>query len=74
MKPAGRVPIVEMMLPHGDTAHPRKILDMTMLVQLGGQERTESEYASLLSMAGLCLTQVVPTDSAANIVEAAVAW
>jgi hypothetical protein len=49
------------------------MLDMTMLVLLGGQERTEAEYASLLSMAGFRLTQVVPTNSAASIVEAVVA-
>jgi hypothetical protein len=73
MNPAGRLLIVEMVLPPGDTAHPGKMLDMTMLVLLGGQERTESEYASLLSMAGFRLTQVVPTNSAASIVEAVVA-
>ena len=73
MKPAGRLLIVEMVLPSGDTPHPGKILDLTMLVQTGGQERTESEYASLLGMAGFRLTRVVPTSSAANIVEAVVA-
>ena len=73
MKPAGRLLIVEMVLPSGDTPHPGKILDLTMLVQTGGQERTESEYASLLGKAGFRLTQVVPTSSAANIVEAVVA-
>jgi hypothetical protein len=73
MNPAGRLLIVEMVLPPGDTPHPGKILDMTMLVLLGGQERTESEYASLLSKVGLRLTQVVPTNSAASIVEAVVA-
>ncbi|MBR1279583.1 methyltransferase [Bradyrhizobium sp. AUGA SZCCT0283] len=72
MNPAGRLLIVEMVLPPGDTAHPGKVLDMVMLVQLGGRERTESEYASLLSKAGFRLTQVVPTNSAASIVEAAV--
>ena len=73
MKPAGRLLIVEMVLPSGDAPHPGKILDLTMLVQTGGQERTESEYASLLGKAGFRLTQVVPTSSAANIVEAVVA-
>jgi hypothetical protein len=73
MNPAGRLLIVEMVLPPGDTAHPGKMLDMTMLVLLGGQERTESEYASLLSKAGLRLTQVVPTNSAVSIVEAVLA-
>jgi len=70
MNRAGRLLIVEMVLPPGDTPHPGKILDITMLVQMGGQERTEAEYASLLSKAGLRLTQVVPTGSAASIVEA----
>ncbi|UVO39059.1 hypothetical protein KUL72_12255 [Bradyrhizobium arachidis] len=46
---------------------------MVMLVQLGGRERTALEYASLLSKAGFRLTQVVPTDSAASIVEAVAA-
>jgi O-methyltransferase domain len=73
MNPAGRLLIVEMVLPPGDTAHPGKMLDMVMLVLLGGRERTESEYASLLSKAGFRLTQVVPTSSAASIVEAVVA-
>jgi hypothetical protein len=62
-----------MVLPSGDAPHPGKILDLTMLVQTGGQERTESEYAALLGKADFRLTQVVPTNSAANIVEAVVA-
>jgi len=36
----------------------------------GGQERTASEYAELLSKAGFKLTKVVPTASAVSIVEA----
>jgi O-methyltransferase domain/Dimerisation domain len=73
MNPAGRLLIVEMVLPAGDAPHPGKMLDMTMLVLLGGQERTESEYASLLSRAGLRLSKVVPTSAAASIVEAVMA-
>ena len=45
----GQLLIVEMALPNGDAPHPGKILDMAMLVLLGGQERTEAEYASPLS-------------------------
>ena len=48
MKPDGRLLIVEMVLPPGDVPHPGKILDMVMLVLIGGQERTETEYARLL--------------------------
>ena len=73
MNPAGRLLLVEMVLPPGDTPHPGKMLDITMLVQLGGQERTEAEYASLLTKGGFRLTRVVPTASAVSIVEAVVA-
>jgi hypothetical protein len=73
MKPDGRLLIVEMVLPAGDTPHPGKILDMVMLVIPGGQERTEAEYASLLGKAGFRLTRVVPTASAVGVVEAVVA-
>jgi hypothetical protein len=73
MNPAGRLLIVEMVLPPGDTPHPGKMLDMSMLVSMGGQERTEAEYGLLLSKAGFRLTRVVPTNSAASIVEAVVA-
>jgi hypothetical protein len=73
MNPAGRLVVVEMVLPFGDTAHQGKMLDMAMLVLLGGQERTEAEYAALLGKAGFHLTRVVPTNSAASILEAVVA-
>jgi hypothetical protein len=70
IKPNGRLLIIEMVLPAGDTPHPGKILDIVMLVFPGGQERTESEYASLLGKAGFRLNRVVPTASAVSIVEA----
>ena len=70
IKPGGRLLIIEMVLPAGDTPHPGKVLDMVMLVFPGGQERTEAEYASLLGKAGFRLSQVVPTASAVSVVEA----
>lgn len=73
MAPASRVLIIEMVLPSGNAPHPGKMLDMMMLVGPGGQERTEPEYRTLLSKAGLRLTKVVPTDSAVSIVEAMIA-
>lgn len=73
MKPDGRLLIVEMVLPPGDTPHPGKVLDMVMLVVPGGQERTQAEYTPLLSKAGFRLTQVVPTESAVSVVEAVLA-
>jgi hypothetical protein len=70
MKPGSRLLIVEMVLPLGNTPHPGKLLDLAMLVMPGGQERTEDEYRVLLNKAGLCLTRVMPTQSAVSVMEA----
>jgi hypothetical protein len=70
MKPNSRLLIIEMVLPAGDTSHPGKLLDLAMLVMPGGQERTEEEYGTLLSKAGLRLTNLVPTKSPVSVVEA----
>jgi hypothetical protein len=70
IKPGGRLLIIEMVLPAGDTPHPGKVLDMVMLVFPGGQERTEAEYGALLDKAGFRLSRVVPTASAVSVVEA----
>jgi O-methyltransferase domain len=70
LKPGGRVLIIEMVLPAGNTPHPGKLLDMMMLVGPGGQERTEEEYGTLLEKAELRLSRVVPTDTAVSVVEA----
>ena len=66
----GRLLLVEMVLPPGDTPHPGKVLDMVMLTFPGGQERTADEYSSLLAKAGFRLNRVVPTASAASVVDA----
>lgn len=69
LAPAGRVLIIEMVLPEDNAPHPGKMLDMMMLVGPGGQERTVPEYRALLDKAGLRLTKVVSTNSAVSIVE-----
>lgn len=68
--PAGKVLIVEMVVPPPNVPHPAKMLDVTMLTVTGGQERTEDEYRDLLAKAGLRLTRVIPTMSPVSIVEA----
>ncbi len=70
MSPHGRLLLIEMVLPAGDTPHPGKMLDMVMLMVPGGRERTETEYAALLDKAGFRLTRVTPTASPVSIVEA----
>ena len=70
MKPGGRLLIVEMVLPAGDTPHPGKMLDMMMLV---GARRPGADGGRVRGAAregGLRLTRVVPTASAVSVVEA----
>jgi hypothetical protein len=73
MNSRSRLLIIETVLPADDTPHPGKMVDIVMLVAAGGQERTEQEYDTLLSKAGLRLTRVVPTESPVSVVEAVVA-
>jgi hypothetical protein len=70
MPPGGRLLLVEMVLPEGDTPHPGKLLDLLMLTVPGGEERTPSQYSALLDQAGFQMTRVVPTASLVSIVEA----
>ncbi len=71
MDPAGRVLIVEPVIPPGNGPFPGKLLDLNMLVMTaGGRERTPEEYARLLEGAGLRLSRIVPTASAVSVVEA----
>jgi hypothetical protein len=70
MSSGGRLLLVEMVLPDGDTPHPGKMLDVCMLMLPGGEERTEAQYATLLDKAGFRLTRVVPTASLVSVVEA----
>ncbi len=70
MAPAGRILIVELVIPPGNEPSLGKLLDLHMLVLLTGRERTEVEYRDLLAAAGFRLTRIIPTSSGASIVEA----
>jgi len=70
MGPQSRLLIIEMVIPPGNAPHPGKSTDIVMLAVPGGQERTEQEYCALLAKAGFRLERVVPTESAASVVEA----
>jgi hypothetical protein len=43
--------------------------DLIML-NIGGRERTQAEYARLLGEAGLTLTRVLPTETTFSVIEA----
>ena len=70
MKKGAKLLIVESVLPEGNTPHFGKLLDMIMLAIPGGEERTASEYRTLLDAAGFTMTQVVATASDVSVVEA----
>jgi hypothetical protein len=46
------------------------MLDMQMMVMLGGRERTLDEFRALLESAGFQLTRVIPTESPFQLIEA----
>jgi hypothetical protein len=66
----GRVLLVEMIVPDGNAESMAKHRDLTMLVFLHGQERTEGQYAELLRAAGLRHVRTSPTASAFSVIEA----
>lgn len=73
IKPHGRLPIVEKVLPAGDTPHLGKVLDIVVLVVPAGQECRKAEYERLLDKTSFRLAGVMPTESAVSVVEAVVA-
>jgi O-methyltransferase domain len=69
MGPDARLLLVERVLAPGDVPDPGKFVDLTMLVMVGGQERTAAEYAALYAAVGLRLTRVIPTAAGVSLIE-----
>ncbi len=72
MAASSRLLLIERVVPT-DGKRPLDLLlsDLNMLVGPGGRERTEAEFASLLSASGFRLTRIVPLESLVNVVEGA---
>ncbi len=64
---AGRLLVLEQMLPEGDEPSYAKLLDLIMLVVLGGRERTEAEWRALLREGGFQLLEITPGPTASLI-------
>ena len=58
MQPRARLVVLEDLVPPGNEPHPVKILDLQMLVALGGRERTEAELRALFEASGFELAEV----------------
>jgi hypothetical protein len=70
MGPKGTLLLVEFVLGEGNEPHIGKLVDLWLMLLVGGKERTRAQYSELLAKAGFRLTQVVETASAISIVEA----
>jgi hypothetical protein len=66
----GKLIIVDCVVPENNEPDFSKLFDLNMLVMTGGKERTEKEFAQLLSAAGFKLLRVIPTKVPTSIVEA----
>ena len=70
-KPGAKVLLVESVI-EAEKGIPSmsKVMDLNMLAMTSGRERTAKEYAELFEKAGFKLTNVIPTPSPLQIVEA----
>jgi hypothetical protein len=69
MPAAGRLLVIESVIPPGNGPFHGKFLDLHMLLVPGGKERTEAEYRALFDAASFELARVVPTGTEVSIVE-----
>ena len=69
MPPDARLAVCEMVVPAGAEPHFSKLLDLEMLVNTGGRERTLDEYERLYAEAGFELTRVIPTPTPVSVIE-----
>jgi hypothetical protein len=59
----GRILITEIVLEPGKPiGHPHRLIDLEMMVTLGGRERTAKEFGDLLHRANLRMEQVHPVE------------
>ena len=70
MDAAGRLLVVEGVIPPGNQPSFGKLLDLTMLAIPGGKERTEQEYRTLFKASGFELKRVTPTAAEVDVIEA----
>ncbi|MBT3154598.1 hydroxyneurosporene methyltransferase [Streptomyces sp. CHD11] len=71
IRPDGRLLLMEMVVPDKpNSAHSSKLVDLWLMLLVGGMERTAAQYGELLTEAGFRLERVVQTPGAVSIVEA----
>jgi len=71
LPPGGKLVLVEMIVPSDNRPSEAHLMDLNMLVNLGGRQRTEAEYRSLLQAAGFRMERAIPTQTPFYVIEAA---
>ena len=66
----GVVLVVELVLDRPGHERQGAFMDLNMMIQVGGRERTEAEYAALFARAGLRLTRTIDTGTPFAVLEA----
>jgi precorrin-6B methylase 2 len=66
----GKLLIVDCVVPAGNAPSLSKDMDITMLTFPGGQERTETQFRSLLKASSFELKSITPTTTMVSVVEA----
>ena len=70
LAPAGKLLLIEMVVPADNRPDFAQAMDLNMLAILGGRERTEAEYRALLEASGFKLERVIATHSPFSVIEA----
>lgn len=66
---AGRLLVIDAIIPSGNERHVIKEIDLLLLALFGGKERTESEFFNLFQKAGLKIIKLHKTSSLLSIFE-----
>ena len=67
----GKLVVIDRIIGPPNQASYALIVDLTVLVEHGGQERRQKEFEALFDQAGLKLVRVIETESSSYIMEAA---
>jgi hypothetical protein len=68
--PRGRLLVIEDVIDAVQGPSVGKFMDLSMMVLVGGRERTKTQFAALLARGGFALECVTPTRSSLSVIEA----
>jgi SAM-dependent methyltransferase len=70
MAAAGRLVVIQEVLPANNDDAIGRFSDLNMLILLGGRERTADDFRELLSTAGFAMSRIIPTRVSYSVIEA----